>query len=136
MLIADTSAWIEWLRFTGSPANVAFRTAFADDQVVLPEPVRAELMFGARSREEAATLRRLLETVEIELIHPRDDFESAAELFHRARQQGVTVRGLIDCLIAAMAVRLGLPVLHHDHDFARLAPVIEMTVAPGSLALD
>jgi predicted nucleic acid-binding protein len=133
MLIADTSAWIEWLRLTGSPTNVAFREAFSSDLVVLPEPVKAELLIGARDRVEVGTLRRLLETADFALVYPRDDFESATELFHAARRRGVTVRGTMDCLIAAMALRLGLPVLHHDRDFARLAPVIDLQQAPGSL---
>lgn len=135
MLIADTSAWIEWLRARGSGTDWAFDAAFAGDLVVLPEPVKAELLIGARSRGEVTSLRRLLETVDVELVHPRDDFEAAVDLFHHARQMGVTVRGVVDCLIAAMALRLGLPVLHHDQDFARLAPLIELTEAPGSLAL-
>ncbi|MEP7114198.1 MAG: PIN domain-containing protein [Ilumatobacteraceae bacterium] len=135
MLIADTSAWIEWLRQTESATNVAFREAFADDLVILLEPVKAELLIGARDRAEVGTLRRLLETVDFELVYPRDDFESATELFHTARQRGVTVRGLTDCLIAAMVLRLGHPILHHDRDFARLAPVIELQQAPGSLVL-
>lgn len=37
MLIADTSAWIEWLRERGSDADLAFDAAFANDLVVLPE---------------------------------------------------------------------------------------------------
>ncbi len=135
MLIADTSAWVEWLRMTGSPTNVAFRQAFGDDLVVLPEPVKAELLCGARSRSEVTTLRRLLETVDFELIHPRDDFESATELFHKARQRGVTVRGVMDCLIAAMALRLQLPVLHHDRDLALIAPLVDLPEAPGSLVV-
>jgi predicted nucleic acid-binding protein len=135
MLIADTSAWIEWLRLTESPTNVAFREAFTNDRVVLLEPVKAELLFGARDRAEVGTLRRLLETVDFELVYPRDDFESATELHHTARRRGVTVRGMMDCLIAAMALRLGHPILHHDRDFARLAPVIDLQEAPGSLVL-
>jgi predicted nucleic acid-binding protein len=135
MLIADTSAWIEWLRMTGSSTNLAFHQAFSLDRIVLPEPVKAELLLGARNRAEVGTLRRLLETVDFELVHPRDDFESATELFHTARQRGVTARGVMDCLIVAMSLRLQLPVLHHDVDFARLAPVIELQEAPGSLVL-
>jgi predicted nucleic acid-binding protein len=133
MLIADTSAWIEWLRQRESAADLALDTAFARDLVVLLEPVKAELLIGARDRAEVGKLRRLLETVDFELVHPRDDFESATELFHTARQRGVTVRGITDCLIAAMALRLGLPVLHHDRDFARLAPAIDLQQAAGSL---
>jgi predicted nucleic acid-binding protein len=135
MLIADTSAWVEWLRQRESPADLALDQAFADDLLVLLEPVKAELLMGARDRAEVGTLRRLLETVDFELVYPRDDFESATELFHTARQRGVTVRGVTDCLIAAMAIRLQLPILHHDQDFARLAPVIDLQEARGSLAL-
>lgn len=95
----------------------------------------AELLIGARDRAEVGQLRQLLETVDFELVHPRDDFESATELFHTARQRGVMVRGLMDCLISAMALRLGHPILHHDRDLARLAPAIELQQAPGSLVL-
>jgi predicted nucleic acid-binding protein len=135
MLIADTSAWVEWLCRRESPADLALDQAFADDLLVLLEPVKAELLMGARDRAEVGTLRRLLETVDFELVYPRDDFESADELFHTARRSGVTVRGVTDCLIAAMAIRLQLPLLHHDQDFARLAPVIDLQEARGSLVL-
>ena len=134
MLIADTSAWVEWLRQRESPADLALDQAFASDLLVLLEPVKAELLMGARDRAEVGTLRRLLETVDFELVYPRDDFESATELFHTARRRGVTLR-LTACLIAAMAIRLQLPILHHDQDFARLAPVIDLQEARGSLAL-
>ena len=136
MLIADTSAWVEWLRQRESAADLALDAAFANDLVVLVEPVKAELLIGARDRAEVGILRRLLETVDFELVCPRDDFESATELFHTARQQGVTVRGVMDCLVAAMALRLQLPVLHHDQDFARMAPVLQLQEVPGSLVLN
>lgn len=136
MLIADTSAWVEWLRRRESAADLALDAAFADDLVVLVEPVKAELLIGARDRAEVGVLRRLLETVDFELVYPRDDFESATDLFHTARQQGVTVRGVMDCLVAAMALRLQLPVLHHDRDFARMAPVLQLQEVPGSLVLN
>ena len=135
MLVADTSAWVEWLRRRESPADLAVDQALANDLLVLLEPIKAELLIGARDRAEIGMLRRLLETVDFELVYPRDDFESAIELFHTARQRGVTIRSLTDCLIAAMSIRLGLPILHHDHDFARLAPVIDLQQAPGSLVL-
>ena len=103
MLIADTSAWIEWLRQRESAADRALDAAFAHDLLILAEPVKAELLIGARDRAEVGTLRRLLETVDLELVCPRDDFESATELFHTARQRGVTVRGVMDCLLEAPA---------------------------------
>jgi len=101
--------------------------------VVVPEPVKAELLVGARSNDELRALRRMLEHFEVMLITPRDDFEQAVALHLQCRSVGVTPRGLVDCTIAAMAVRSGLPLLHHDRDFAALAPVAGITQAPGSL---
>lgn len=53
----------------------------------------------------------------------REIFEEAAQLYRTARRSGITVRSGVDCLIAACAIRHGLPVLHHDRDFTLLAQV-------------
>jgi predicted nucleic acid-binding protein len=124
VLVADTSAWIEYLRGTGSPEHIALRTAVDARQVTLLEPVKAELLVGARSNVELAQLRRLLDGLDIELIHPRDDFDAAVDIHLRCRAVGVTPRGLVDCLIAAITQRCGLPLLHADADLAAIAAVV------------
>ncbi len=124
MLVADTSAWIEYLRGTGSPTHLALRAAVDAEGVTLLEPVKAELLVGARSNVELAELRRLLDGLDIALIHPRDDFDAAVDIHLRCRAVGVTPRGLIDCLIAAVTQRCGLPLLHADNDLAAIAAVV------------
>lgn len=124
MLVADTSAWIEYLRGTGSPTHLALRASVAVGEVTLPEPVKAELLVGTRSNVELSELRRLLDGLEIELIHPRDDFDAAVDIHLRCRAVGVTPRGLVDCLIAAITQRCGLPLLHADKDLAAIAAVV------------
>ena len=49
------------------------------------------------------------------------DFESAAELYRLCRSRGATVRKLMDCLIAAVAIREKVTVLHNDRDYEVLA---------------
>jgi predicted nucleic acid-binding protein len=49
------------------------------------------------------------------------DYELAAVLYRTCRTRGETVRKLIDCLIAAVAVRAGCEILHADADFEVLA---------------
>jgi predicted nucleic acid-binding protein len=62
------------------------------------------------------------------------DFDPAARIYRRCRQTGVTPRGMVDCLIASVAVRHGASILAADADLTRLAPVIgiELDVAPPS----
>lgn len=124
VLVADTSAWIEYLRGTGSPAHLALRASVKTGEVTLPEPVKAELLVGARSNVELVELRRLFDGLDLELLHPRDDFDAAVDIHLRCRAFGVTPRGLVDCLIAAVTQRCGLPLLHADRDLAAIAGVV------------
>ena len=49
------------------------------------------------------------------------DYDEAAALFRRCRREGDTLRRLIDCLIASVAIRAAAPILHSDGDFDVLA---------------
>jgi predicted nucleic acid-binding protein len=116
--IADTSAWIEFLRRTESAIDIEMTTAIQTGEVVLIEPVKAELLTGARSNAELRMLRRMCESFPLELVHPRDDFDVAVGLYLRCRTGGFTPRGLIDCLIGSIAQRTGYPLLHLDRDLS------------------
>ncbi|MGH9098520.1 MAG: hypothetical protein ACRDWB_13985, partial [Acidimicrobiales bacterium] len=48
-------------------------------------------------------------------------YEAAAGLYQTCRLAGETVRALTDCLIGAVALRVGVAVLHSDRDFDILA---------------
>ena len=59
---------------------------------------------------------------------PKLDWLDAATIYRELRWRGVTIRSQIDVLIAAAALRLGLPVLHHDRDFAQIARHTDLRV--------
>lgn len=131
MLLADTSAWIEFLRGTGSAVNGRLRSAIRDDEVVVIDPIRLEVMAGARAGEEAR-LQRLLEGQHHRSLVPREDWLDAAWIYRHTRRVGLTVRSLVDCLIAAAAIRLEVPVLARDRDYAQIARIAPLElVDPG-----
>ena len=80
-----------------------------------------ELLAGTRSRVEGSRLRARLLALPRLSLHGLADFESAADLYRACRGRGSTIRKLIDCLIAAVAVREGATLLHNDRDFDVLA---------------
>jgi predicted nucleic acid-binding protein len=65
-------------------------------------------------------LRRLLAGTTLLATKP-GDYDQAATLYRQCRISGETPRRLIDCLIAAVAIRSGVQVLHRDTDFVVLA---------------
>ena len=119
MILVDTSAWIEFLCDTGS--TVCNRVdELLDEDLAICDPIRMEVLAGARSEQHLRSLRGLL--ARAALVPTQSiDYEDAAALYRICRRSGETVRRLIDCLIAAVAIRGGLPVLHADSDFDVLA---------------
>jgi predicted nucleic acid-binding protein len=69
----------------------------------------------------------------MEFIGPVD-YDEAAALYRSCRRAGRTVRKLIDCLIAAVAIRTETPLLHADGDFSTLAQHTPLRIHPASAA--
>lgn len=128
MVLIDTSAWVEFLRDTGS--LVCERVdAVLESEIAICDPVRMEVLAGARDEWHLASLRRLLARASL-LPMTTEDYEEAAALYRICRRGGETVRSLSDCLIAAVAIRADVAMLHHDRDFAVLARHTALRVDP------
>lgn len=122
MILVDTSAWIELLRASGHPAHVTLRHHLQRrSPIATSEPVIMELLAGVRTGGEQSRLRARLMALPRLTVRGLADFESAADLYRTCRSRGATVRKLIDCLIAAVAIRERATVLHNDRDFEVLA---------------
>ncbi len=121
MTLADTSAWIEFLRGTGSHVNDRLRVLLEHEQLAVTDPVMMEVLAGASDEAHARKLRRLLGRCEFLATSGPADYEQAAMLYRACRRGGETVRALTDCLIAAVAIRAEAPLLHADSDFRALA---------------
>jgi len=97
------------------------------------EPVTAEVLAGARSDRRERDLRRLLLRFDLLPFDAALDFEGATRIYRGCRRVGVTPRGLLDCMIAAVALRHGADLLAHDADLARIATVVPLSLDPATL---
>ncbi|MEO6628930.1 MAG: PIN domain nuclease [Aquihabitans sp.] len=127
MILVDTSAWVEFLRNTGSPTCESVELLLPD-QLATCDAVRMEVLAGARDERHLNDLRRLLARATILPTEPVD-FEDAAAIYRTCRRRGDTVRKLIDCLIAAVAIRHDVSLLHADADFDALARHTDLRLA-------
>jgi predicted nucleic acid-binding protein len=129
VILADTSAWIEYDRATGSVVDRRLTDLIAHDgPVAVTEPVIMEVLAGARTDERESELRRLLFRFELVTFDSAADFEGAARIYRRCRAVGVTPRGMIDCMIAAVAARTTSTLLAHDADLDRVARVVGIDI--------
>lgn len=134
MILADTSAWVEYDRATGSTADQRITELIANDgPLMVTEPVLMEVLAGARSDAREADLRRLLLSFGFLPLDATTDFEAAARIYRRCRHAGVTPRGMVDCMIAAVAYRRGAALLSWDVDMDRVARIISIDLDEASL---
>jgi len=134
MILADTSAWVEFDRATGSAVDQRMTELItADGALAVTQPVMMEVLAGARTKTREDQLRRLL--LRFELLHfdAVTDFDAAARIYRQCRQDGITPRGLLDCMIVTVALRGGVAVLSHDVDMERVAEVIGLRLDEASL---
>jgi len=123
-LLVDTSAWIELFR--RPPDAAAAELAGELDRVVTCLPVIQEVLQGFSEESLYRAARTAMYTLPcVDSPLSASIIDDAVDVYRRARRAGITVRSIVDCLIAASAVRHQLTVVHCDRDFAALA-----TIAP------
>jgi len=136
VILVDTSAWVEYLRGTGSRVQRRVRELLESEvRLASTEVVVMEVLAGARDDAHVERLRRLLFGCEFLPLAGVSDYEDAAALYRQCRRAGKTLRSLTDCLIAVVAIRAGTELIHADRDFdtiARHAPLrIAVNQPPG-----
>ena len=124
MLLADTSAWI-WSRRRDYPdLRASFDEHVEAGEIWICEQVRLELLAGEHSSQVVQRRRDLdaLESVPI----TRNEWQRALEVQSGLAQLGTDLHKGIrpaDLLIAAIAERSGLELLHYDVHFERIQRV-------------
>ncbi|HEX5495624.1 MAG TPA: PIN domain nuclease [Mycobacteriales bacterium] len=134
MYLIDTSAWIEYLRKTGSPAGTLVRDLLQRSELVATtEPVVMELLAGAAQLDALGRLERTLDSLPLLSVDTVVDYRDAARIYRAARERGRTVRKLPDCLIAAVALRTDAVLVHDDADVDLIAECVGLKTlrAPG-----
>ena len=126
MILVDTSAWVEFLRDTGS-ATCNRVEVLLEGEIATCDAVRMEVLAGARDERHLQNLRRLLARATVIPTQPAD-YDDAATLYRLCRRKGETVRKLIDCLIGSVALRADVPILHNDVDFDVLARYADLII--------
>lgn len=134
MILADSSAWVEYDRGTESPVDERLAELIeVDGPLAVTEPVVMEVLAGARGDRRQDDLRRLLLRFPLLGFETAADFDAAARIYRRCRRTGVTPQGIVDCMIAAVAWRHGATLLAHDADLSRVAQVLGIDLDDASL---
>ena len=134
ILLVDTSVWIDFFAGRDTPQTRFFKGAVRESaDVVLTGVILAEILQGVPSDSRFDRLRKDLSSFRILQPESEDTYVQAARLYRTGRKRGVTIRSLIDCLIAAIAMEHGATVLHKDRDYDRISRYVPLRTVPLEL---
>ena len=132
MILVDTSARVEFDRATGSSIDTRLTELIATtDEVAVSEPVIMEVLAGARDDRRARDLRRLMDRFSLMRFDASVDLDGATRIYRTCQRSGVTPRGMVDCMIAAVALRHGASLLAADSDLDHVANVMGIEMESG-----
>ncbi|HEY8864725.1 MAG TPA: PIN domain nuclease [Candidatus Dormibacteraeota bacterium] len=134
LILVDSSAWVEFLRATGSPVNDRVRALLSGHaSLATTEPILMEVLAGAKDDTHLRMLRRLVLGCQMIPVRGLSDYEEAAAMYRTCRRAGLTIRRLVDCLIAVVAINASASLLHADADFDLIAKRTPLRLlAPGT----
>ena len=131
MILLDTSFVSRVFRRSvpsaGDPAVAAYHRMIEEDvSLFLPGIVAQEVLSGLRPENEFVRMARILEGFALVLAEKSDHLR-AAQVFNICARKGISTSA-VDCLIAALAIRLSAPLATFDEDFSRIAHHTELMI--------
>jgi predicted nucleic acid-binding protein len=128
MVIVDTSVWVDLLKGRETGAVTRLEALLADEKDIFTTGlIIQEVLSGIKTGKEREAVRADLGHF-LMIMPTLQTHLEAVNLFDRCRKAGYTIRSLIDCLIAALALEYDLEVLESDRDYQHIANAFPLRI--------
>ena len=117
MVIVDTSVWIDFLAGRSNVETEWLARELVQQRMGLTDLILCEVLQGVRGERAFAKVQEQLLEFEVFDSGGAEVAVAAARNYRSLREQGLTVRTTIDCLIATFCLENGHSLLHRDRDF-------------------
>jgi predicted nucleic acid-binding protein len=121
-VVVETTILVDFLRGTSQASDYLDETR-SQGRLFCSAVTAAELIVGARDRADLRRIRQLLTRFEVEAISADDSHRALRWLDRLFHSHGI---GFHDCLIAAAAVRLHVPVATLNLKHFRSVPSVKI----------
>jgi len=128
VVIVDTTVWVDYLRGTHNPETEWLEIEADRKRLGLTDLILCEVLQGVRSDQELSQVRKELERFALFETGGEKLAIAATRNYRRIREEGLTVRKTIDCLIATFCMSNGHALLHRDRDFDAFEEILGLPV--------
>ena len=132
--LIDTSVWVNIFRGHSESKERLAQCTRSGDSLLMCEPIAMELIAGAR-KHEVEQIKNLIDSLASEPFNSLQDFRSAGLIRRELSWSGISVKSVVDCMIAATAMGANdIVIVHNDSDFEQIASKFELRHERWNLA--
>jgi predicted nucleic acid-binding protein len=116
-LVVDSSVWIDYFNGNRTAETDALDQALGRDEIIIGDLILTEVLQGFRKESDFHKAHELLDSFPVVSMLGPEMAVKSAENYRKLRKLGVTVRKMIDVMIASYCIEHALPLLYSDRDF-------------------
>lgn len=117
MIIVDSSVWIDFFRGIESTETRKLESLLGVEPIVMGDLILSEVLQGFKNDKDFKQAKKLLSNFECFSMVGEKTAIKSAENYRFLRNQGITIRKTIDCLIATFCIENNHLLLFSDRDF-------------------
>jgi predicted nucleic acid-binding protein len=117
MVIVDTTVWIDYLGGVASAETAWLDREMGLQSLGMTDLILCEVLQGVRRDTSFHQIKHQLLRYSIFNSGGADLAIASAANYRYLRARGITIRKLVDCVIATFCIENGHTLLHNDRDF-------------------
>lgn len=127
MILVDTSVWIAYFLDQKIPQVEFLDQMIREREIYICGVIVTEILQGIKNENAHQEIARLLQS--LKYLHTSyETYIHAANIYRKLRDKGITIRKTIDCIIAAVALKHNMELLHLDKDFNNIEKYCDLKV--------
>ena len=126
-MLADTSVWVDLLRQKETVEAILLQQKLLQGDIVMGDLNLVEILNGVRNAADERAASAAFGMLPCKTLCGPDIAPIAAANYRKLRQNGITIRGTIDVIIATWCIENGAMLLHNDRDFGMMEEVLGLT---------
>ena len=128
MILADTSAWIDYVRGIAAPHTDLLDLELARNRVITGDLIIAEFLQGFREDREYLEAKQIMDSLEYRDLVGREIAIAASQNYRMLRKNGITIRKTIDVILATFCIENDIELIHNDRDFDPMEKALGLRV--------
>lgn len=128
MILADTSVWVDFFASRDTTQVARLREAVINREILMGDLILVELLQGLRRDSVRHEVERKLAPIRCEVLCGPRLAPVAAANYRRLREKGITIRGIVDVIVATWCIENRVQLLHSDRDYDHLAQLLDLPV--------